>query len=178
MNYRTYSDAEVLKWYEIYADNTKSAKHLSKTLGVKHDTILRRFRKLGLALRPSGFRVNNVYGRPGFDNIRLGYLWFYKFAYKRRAIRKKLDFSLTEDEFIAIVTSNCKYCGKSHLEETRVVAKKRLPMLTVDRTDSSKGYVKGNCVPCCKECNTSKMDSNLEAWLDKMLCILKHLGRV
>ena len=50
---------------------------------------------------------------------------------------------ITEDEFNFLSKNNCYYCGKPGPNG-------------IDRVDNSKGYVTGNCVPCCKHCNYVK----------------------
>lgn len=166
-----YTEQDALTWYREYEDQNKTSKHVSSKFGIKHETMLRWFKKLNLTLRPPGFRAGNNRGSPN-EGFRHCYLWLYKLAYKTRAKRKNLDFTLTEDDFVQIVTSPCLYCGTSAASETRRVHKNNIPMLTVDRVDSSKGYVKGNCVPACKTCNIMKLSLPLHLWIEKMRVIL------
>jgi hypothetical protein len=167
----TYKMSEVLSWHKEYLDMRNTSRAISKKYDIKHETMLNAFRAYSLWLRPPGFRPNNCKGQDGKDVLRLKYLWLYKFAYKRRAERKLLEFTLTEDRFVELVTSECAYCGKSYLEETRLVGKTRINMLTVDRFDSSKGYTDENCKPCCKVCNTIKMDIPFDQWI-------QHIKRI
>lgn len=170
-----YSDAEVVLWHKDYSNKANTARFVSQKYGVKHETMLRRFRKLNLWLRPSGFRAANYKGGNPPDSLKYRYLWFLKFAYKRRAIIRGIDFTLSDDQFIELVTSPCYYCGTSHLSETRVVHKVKVNMLTVDRIDSSKGYTLDNCVAACKQCNFMKLDYSVDEWFAKMKQILeKH----
>jgi hypothetical protein len=171
-----YSNEDVLKWHKDYQDMRVPARTISKKYGIKHDTLLNAFRRLNLWLRPKGFRPNNCHGKDGADNNRLRLLWFFKFTYKIRALRKNLEVTLTDDDFVRLVTSNCHYCGKSHLLETRLVNNKRVNMLTIDRIDSSKGYTPDNCVPSCKICNTIKMDQTYGDFLAQIKRIHSHLG--
>lgn len=173
-----YTKEQILAWHEVYKDHTRSVNSIAKQFGVKNTTLSSCFKRYGLYVRPSGFRPGNCRGVNGQDSIRLKYLWLYKFAYKRRASRKGLEFSLSEDQFLTLVTSNCHYCGQSYLSETRVVNKKAVQMLTVDRKDSNKGYTAENCVPACKQCNTIKMDYSYEEFINKINKIAKHLGRL
>lgn len=172
-----YSKEEILSWYQDYRDHTNTARSISQKFQVKHETMIKAFKKLGLTVRIPGFRIGNFRGIPGIDLLRLHYLWFYKFSYKRRALRKSLSFTLLEDDFIALVTSNCHYCGVSHLSETRNVNKNKVHMLTVDRMDSSKGYIKENCVSACKRCNTIKMDMPYNDFIDQINKITRHLNK-
>jgi len=126
-----------------------------------------------------GFQPGNYRGqqvRPELL-VRHQYLWFFKFAYGRRAKRKNIEITLTEDEFIELVTSNCHYCGKDWKTETRRVNKVSVNMLTIDRKDSKLGYHKSNCVSCCKQCNTIKMDMPYEQFISHIKTIIEHLQR-
>ena len=87
--------------------------------------------------------------------------------YKQGAAKRKLDFSITLDEFLDIANKNCHYCGckpsncydlkycKGKLKGKSRAGK---PFIHngMDRVDSNKGYCKENCVPCCKKCNIAK----------------------
>lgn len=36
----------------------------------------------------------------------------------------------------------------------------------IDRVDSSKGYTKENCIPCCRPCNVAKLDRTQEEFIN------------
>ena len=68
---------------------------------------------------------------------------------KRRARVAGIIFDITFEEFLQIrSTGICHYC-KNELSPTAP---------NIDRLDSTKGYVKDNCVACCLRCNTIKRD--------------------
>lgn len=102
-------------------------------------------------------------------------LWLFSFAYKRRAKRKNLECTLSKQEFLDLVKSSCYYCGLSYIKETRVVNKKLVAMLTIDRKNSSLGYTNTNCVPACKQCNTIKMNYSYDAFISKIKQIYLNL---
>jgi hypothetical protein len=58
---------------------------------------------------------------------------------------RKLVFTLTVDEFTALVSQPCLYCGED--EKPR----------GIDRWNNAIGYVFKNCRPCCKTCNYMKV---------------------
>lgn len=125
-----------------------------------------------------GFQPGNYRGlqvRPEVT-LRQQYLWFFKFAYGRRAARKKLEITITPDEFIKLVTSNCHYCGKEWQSETRRVNNAQVKMLTIDRKDSALGYTLENCVSCCKLCNTIKMDMSYAQFTTQIKLIASRLN--
>lgn len=126
-----------------------------------------------MPFKPGNYRGLSVHPEV---TMKQRYLWFFKFAYKRRAKRKKLQVTLTDEEFIKLVTSDCHYCGKSFKEEVRRVNKNLINMLTIDRKDPRKGYNIENCVPSCKQCNTIKMDMSYDEFKDKIKHIAKFLN--
>lgn len=78
-------------------------------------------------------------------------------SYKRRAKRAGLEFSLTEEDFEILTSSNCYYCGIPPAQETkRNELNGNYVYNGIDRADNSKGYILENCVSCCKPCNSKK----------------------
>lgn len=66
-------------------------------------------------------------------------------CYKSNAATKKRKFGFSLFDFATIIVQPCYYCGK-----------KDGIYNGVDRLDNNKGYVKSNCVSCCKSCNFQK----------------------
>lgn len=54
-------------------------------------------------------------------------------------------FTLTFPQFKKLLSLPCNYCGSSI-------------NIGLDRVDSTKGYIKGNVLPCCPTCNIAKSD--------------------
>ena len=64
-------------------------------------------------------------------------------ATKRSAKKRGLDFNLTKVDIARLLLSEkCHYTGISFKKEGPC-------MMTLDRVDNGKGYIKGNVVPCC-----------------------------
>jgi hypothetical protein len=82
------------------------------------------------------------------------------FSYKGNANRRKYIFDLTYDYFIGLVNSDCFYCGiKPNRIQKCTIKKVSFPEFIcngVDRKDNTIGYIKSNCVPCCRLCNRAK----------------------
>lgn len=75
--------------------------------------------------------------------------------FKASALKRELACSISQEEYVSIRSKPCHYCGGA------------LPKLGsgIDRADNSIGYVPGNCVPCCSECNWAKGSSlSAEEW--------------
>lgn len=85
----------------------------------------------------------------------------YEYYYKRNAQKRGYEFSLTFDTFKPIFESPCEYCGKN-------------PAKGVDRKDNGRGYVPGNSVPCCGDCNKMKWIHSKSDFLKHVLKIAKH----
>lgn len=80
----------------------------------------------------------------------------YLLEYKHGAIRRGLDFKLSDEEFKVLVYKNCYYCNQSPKLSKRY-NRRYLVVSGIDRIDSTKGYSIDNCTPCCSTCNKMKM---------------------
>lgn len=92
---------------------------------------------------------------------------------------RAIPYNLAVFQFEELIKSNCYYCGSNPLPNIKF--KKRKYINTdvfktngIDRLDSSKGYIVGNCVPCCATCNTMKMDMSVNEFLIKISEIYHH----
>lgn len=77
--------------------------------------------------------------------------------YKKNAKNRGVEFSLSNDCFRKITSSNCYYCNA--LPNNRIQKHKNTGYYIyngIDRVDSNKGYVEGNVVSCCSNCNYLK----------------------
>lgn len=68
---------------------------------------------------------------------------------RTQAKNRGLDFTISYEEFSEIVSRECFYCNGFF----------KNGLVGLDRIDSNIGYVQGNLVPCCRTCNTTKMDN-------------------
>ncbi len=85
-----------------------------------------------------------------------------RFLHIRNGARKRnLEFSLSKDDVKSMIFGKCYYCNKEPNNHRNYISK-RYDKLNefvyngIDRVDNSKGYVIGNVVGCCRECNTKK----------------------
>ena len=100
-------------------------------------------------------------------------------SYKKRAEDKGLIFDLTKKEFGNLTKSKCFYCDI----EPRQISKGRNKNGSyiyngIDRLDNSLGYTKLNSVPCCKHCNTMKMQLSYDEFMTHIEIILKKHRRI
>lgn len=67
-------------------------------------------------------------------------------ALKRAAKDKNLGFDITREQHAILIQQSCVYCGGKLAEAGH----------GLDRTDTHKGYLIDNVVPCCTSCNRMK----------------------
>jgi len=88
--------------------------------------------------------------------------------YKRTAGYKKLDFTITYDDYVNIVDKDCHYCGT--IQEKGFNG--------IDRKDQTKGYLLDNCVSCCKMCNYMKGSCSDEVFIKRIEHILTFQNKI
>jgi len=99
---------------------------------------------------------------------------------KQRPKGKIKKWEISDELFISLIYDNCFYCGISPSTKTNPTKGHQLAasraddcFITyngIDRIDSSKGYVAGNVVTCCEQCNRAKLDYSVEefkSWLKR-----------
>lgn len=88
-------------------------------------------------------------------------------GYKRNAKNRRLEFSLSIEQFLEITKQNCHYCN---LQPSNKIDNKWNPVEFVysgiDRKENSKGYEFSNCLPCCKVCNIAKNDMPYDEFIE------------
>lgn len=104
---------------------------------------------------------------------------------------------LSKDTWLSIVKQSCYYCGeideRSVIPSPSITSAIRYRNFTedelknyqgslngVDRLDNSVGYEPYNCVSCCKQCNTMKMNFTEQEFYNKvnLIQINKQYGNV
>ncbi len=91
-----------------------------------------------------------VYGKYVDDSDNIWFVYKTKpdmTAYKRSADTKGVSFGLTGKEFDMIIKGDCAYCKRSPTS-----------WFGIDRKIPSEGYVLGNAVSCCYDCNVDKFE--------------------
>lgn len=87
-------------------------------------------------------------------------------GYLSGAKKRGLEFSLTREQWDAMTQLNCFYCGS---EPSNIATHRYHGAFVyngIDRLDPNKGYIEGNVVPCCFECNRAKNDMSYSQFLD------------
>jgi len=72
--------------------------------------------------------------------------------YKNKANNKGVSFELTKEYFDELIKGKCAYCKRSPTT-----------WFGIDRVVPSEGYVLGNAVSCCYDCNVDKLEDDVES---------------
>jgi hypothetical protein len=96
-------------------------------------------------------------------------------GYKCHARDRRIDFNISESDFIELLSKPCHYCGigPSNIKKTKY-CKEGFTYSGIDRVNSSIGYNKENCVPCCDKCNKAKLAMTKEEFLEWVKAVYKH----
>jgi 5-methylcytosine-specific restriction endonuclease McrA len=89
---------------------------------------------------------------------------------KSGARSRGLEYMLTPDQHDALVTGRCVYCGA-----------RPDPFNGIDRVDNERGYVEGNVVTACFDCNRAKGQMTVgefERWAVRIVYRLQRLKTV
>lgn len=104
-------------------------------------------------------------------------------CYKKRARKIKVEFALLFEDFLKLTKLNCYYCESPPYNKHKISSKdKEWEKLNtyiyngLDRIDSDLGYVINNVVPCCKICNTAKMDHPQDQFIEWLNRIANKFG--
>lgn len=107
------------------------------------------FKRCDVCRKTTNYKKNNVsvYDKKYYD-------------YHSEAKRRNIEWNLDKDYIIELIKSKCHYCGISNI------------INGIDRIDNEKGYIKENCVSCCKNCNRMKCNFKLIQFISiiKYLC--------
>jgi hypothetical protein len=99
--------------------------------------------------------------------------------YMLGAKSRKHEFCLSKEQFRAIASDFCFYCGAAPKPFYSIQRKTEAePFITngIDRVDNTIGYVKENCVPCCGVCNFMKRDMSASEFRTHIRKIAIHVG--
>lgn len=76
-------------------------------------------------------------------------------SYKRGALSRDIEWSLSNDEFYKLTSMDCHYCGMEP-SAWKPTSNGFILKNGIDRVTHTIGYVYSNCVPCCSKCNRAK----------------------
>lgn len=106
-----------------------------------------------------------------------------EYSHLKKRNRKFTDYDnvISYDEYKKLVCLPCHFCGEvgSRTIIDRLRARQRTHICSgevihingIDRVDSAKGYISGNCISCCTTCNYAKNTMTIEQfkqWIQKV----------
>jgi len=111
----------------------------------------------------------------------------YKRRFKNSAIRSRytiyinsakvrgIEFNITYEQFKDIITQDCHYCS---IGPTMYVERYGHSAYVngIDRIDNTKGYIIGNIVPSCPNCNYAKRDMTYQNFIKYLKRVAKLWG--
>ena len=101
-------------------------------------------------------------------------------SYKRNAKSRNYEWNLEDKDFYQMIFTNCYYCKSEPSNSFRWRYKYEeiiYPVNGVDRIDNTIGYIKNNCVPCCRTCNSAKGELSLIEFKDWSTKLFNQLKR-
>ena len=99
-----------------------------------------------------------------------------RYYYVNNCLRRGIRFSIPKKEFSNLIQSSCHYCGSPPRNQHKLKIYLFLYQ-GLDRLDNSKGYISGNCVPCCRRCNSIKGEHLSHEEMILVASVLKGLTR-
>jgi len=115
-------------------------------------------------------------------------IWSYLYSSTvlKRNKKRGIVGDITLEDFIFLSKEPCYYCNlkDSNLAQDRrgwnknkQVSDTVVKFNGIDRTDSSKGYVWGNVVSCCKYCNTAKNTMSEDEFINFIKRVYENFKR-
>ena len=108
-----------------------------------------------LDANPAAKQLNKERAALWQRNNPIRYRWLQA---KNRAARKDLEFSITESDILSLYDKQNGLCAYTGLQLSLDCSEFDLQSASIDRVDSSKGYILDNVVLCCVVVNTMKND--------------------
>lgn len=94
--------------------------------------------------------------------------------YKKGAASRGLEWSLTDEDFLALTQQTCHYCGIPPASARTMRRRDAFAFVYngVDRVNNDVGYTLENSVPCCSVCNFAKGATpygEFISWVDRLI---------
>lgn len=92
--------------------------------------------------------------------------------YLKNARKRKYEFTIDIQEFENLIKDNCYFCSAPpELCFKPKSIRNSFPMNGIDRLDNNKGYISGNCVTACRQCNLAKFiysEEEFKSWIKRL----------
>lgn len=156
-----------------YVIQKKSAEQICSELNIKSKTVIFRL------LKKYGIPPNDRTGKPHKSTKKFGDIHqSYIYILRNRAYNKQLEFNIDGDYLWKLFLKQKRKCALSGLEigfpKTWGSKSKTEITASLDRIDSSKGYIIGNVQWVHKKVNTMKMDMLVDEFTELCKRITQH----
>lgn len=120
-------------------------------------------------------RIGNTYGQLPEGEASFNSLYD---NYRRSAKNRGITFNISKDVFRKLTKQKCFYCGAlpSQTHNPAGMYNGYYIYNGLDRKINTKGYVKENCVPCCKICNYMKRAMDFDEFINRIQTIYHVVG--
>ena len=96
--------------------------------------------------------------------------------YKANAKRRRLEFSISREDFTKLISNDCFYCGSPPSNvHTLSRGNGSYTYNGIDRLDNLKGYYIDNVVSCCSTCNLMKRKMDISEFITHIEKIVNRL---
>lgn len=92
-------------------------------------------------------------------------------TYKNQAKRRNYLFELSLKDVEDLIYNSCYYCDVEPNNILKNYNNTTTKYSGIDRIDNNVGYIKTNCVSCCRQCNTAKLNYTTEefySWIERI----------
>lgn len=125
--------------------------HERQKTKLEQDTVLREE-----FLKVSGARVKKHYARPENKLVKV----------KRAAEKRGKPWELADEDAIALFKQACHYCKRIGCDNGGLVG--------IDRKDNTKGYIPGNVLPSCAQCNHAKKNRSYDTMMEWLTAVVNN----
>lgn len=98
-----------------------------------------------------------------------------QFSVREGRSRQPVEWALTLDEYVTLVTGECFYCGAPPSQRPHGINMGALKRNGIDRVNNDEGYTLGNCVSCCAPCNREKRAQSQRVFIENTRRRYEHL---
>ena len=93
----------------------------------------------------------------------------------RGAKNRGYEWGLNYDQLKELTKQDCHYCGAEPNHRVNAIKSNGEYVYNgLDRVDNSKGYIIGNVVPCCSQCNVAKSTHSAHNFLEWIGRVYEH----
>lgn len=95
--------------------------------------------------------------------------------YRRTSEKAGRPWLLSDSDAVELFKSNCHYCGTPPSCKRDVSGPIAYWFNGIDRIDNRLGYIQGNVVACCKDCNFAKGSRSYDSFIEWARRLGRHL---